>query len=433
MADVQYNGGNPLALPQGTLIYNRYRIGSVLGAGGFGITYLAEDVLNHIPCAVKEYVPLGICGREYGSLDVYVLSKEKQDDFSHGMKRFLEEAAVLIELQHIPNVVHITDYFDLNSTAYYVMEYLDGMTVKQLVKRMPDKRIDVKEAVEIIAKVGNSLDRIHKERHLLHRDISPDNIIYTKNNEIKLIDFGSAKHLSQGEKNVFSIVLKPGFAPPEQYSMEKPQGNYTDEYALASSFYYMVTGKMPTDAMERMTGQELEPAFKYNSQVTIQMWQVLSRAMSLDYRTRYPSVYLFVQELCQAYNESVYRTEMPEKDNSYRKGEGSVDTYQRPYVQVLNGANKGKQWYMVSNSEIKIGRGSQSGIILNECPNVSKVHCILMFDAESKAFYIQDLSTNGIRIGKNILQKDKVYQISKNTKIILAESIELLVGVEDVG
>ena len=428
-----YNGGNPLALLQGTILSKRYKVDKVLGAGGFGITYLAEDRFNHMVCAIKEYVPVGICARETGNKEVYPLSVAKKQDFQHGKVRFIEEAQVLSELQHIPNVVHITDYFSENNTAYYVMEFLDGMTVKQLMKCMPENRIPIEDAIEIVQKVGESLDRIHKERHLLHRDISPDNLFYTKSGEIKLIDFGSAKHLSQEEKNIFSIVLKPGFAPPEQYAMDKAQGNYTDEYALAGTFYYMVTGKMPVDAMERMTGIELIPADELCSDVSKQMWRVLMRAMSLDAKTRYSSVGLFIHELVHAFKER--NEETISKYVSTIKEQVTISTseiiYLRPVVQVVSGTETGKKWYLPEDTEIKIGRGTGSQIILKNCPNISKTHCILLYDSKTQFFYIQDISTNGTRVQKNQLNKSTPYRIPQGTVVVLAESVGLQVGVEN--
>lgn len=443
-----YNGGNPLALPEGTVLKGHLKVGKVLGAGGFGITYLAEDKNTHRRYALKEYVPLGLCYRKENSSFLAVTSSEKWEPFEHGKLRFREEAELLRELRGIPGVVQIFDDFEANGTAYYMMEYLAGYTVRQLQKMLPEKKIGLTDAVNIILEVGIGLEQVHRQRHLLHRDISPDNIMCTKNGEIRLIDFGNAKHLSQEHKNIFSVVLKPGYAPPEQYGQKKEQGVFTDEYSLAGTFYCMVTGKMPPDAMDRVGGGiRLVPMNEYEVSVPVAVWKVVEKAMNLNAEARYISVGSFLEALDQAYKGSLQngdrlkesdKTE-PNRDHARDKRSNSgfisvrtglQEELIKPFLElyVENGSNL--KWYLPADMDIRIGRASNNNIVLNR-QTVSKNHCTIRYDSATGNFLVKDHSSNGTKIGNQKLNRDVLYSVPPENILILADSEGMQIGVEN--
>ncbi|MDE7464353.1 MAG: protein kinase [Clostridiales bacterium] len=245
----------PHHLPQRTVIgtQNRYLIGKALGEGGFGITYLAWDLQQGIKVAVKEYFPSGYVTRVAGSNQVIINSKQNQAASNRGLKRFVEEARALAKIKNLSGVVNVRDFFSANGTAYIVMEFLDGMSLKKYLQRKGGK-LTVDEILTIMRPVMDSLTQVHKIG-LIHRDISPDNILITKYNEVKLIDFGAAKY-SNPDGRSLSVVLKQGFAPPEQYDSHGEQGPWTDVYALGVTIYYAITGSLPPESIRVMMGKE---------------------------------------------------------------------------------------------------------------------------------------------------------------------------------
>ena len=415
MENREINSGNILALPAGYELHKRYRVGEVLGAGGFGITYKAFDTLNKAYCAIKEYVPLGLCVRASDGIELRPASQEQSEVYFHGKDRFMEEAAVLLEVSGIPNIVRLTDYFDGNGTAYYVMEYLEGKTLKQLQKVLPEKRIPFSEAWQILNVIGKALDKVHNQRFLLHRDISPDNIFYTRSGKLKLIDFGSAKHVcKQGNQN-FSVVIKQSFAPPEQYKSTETQGPYTDVYALASTFYYMICGVRLPDALERVVGAEYTPAWQLVPEMTRQMSAVLDKALQTDYRRRYQTVEQFLWELAQAARDA--------------GEEAEKEIVHRPCVIWRDGNVVQKCWLLTADVTYLVGRSDQkSQLVIPGHLEISKRHCQIQYDSQSNKFLVMDVSTNGVQQKGRRLQKDAVYAVDVGTRLLLAGICELELG-----
>lgn len=236
-------------LPVRTVLADKYLICRALGEGGFGITYLAWDTERSIKVAIKEYFPSGYVNRMPRSNQVIINSKQNQAASNRGLKRFIDEAKTLAKIKNLPGIVSVRDFFSANGTAYIVMEYLDGISLKKYLQRKGG-RIPCDEILTILRPIMDSLVSVHK-LGMIHRDISPDNIIITKNNEVKLIDFGAAKQSNLDGKSL-SIVLKQGFAPEEQYRTHGEQGPWTDIYALGVTIYYAITGTLPPESIQRM-------------------------------------------------------------------------------------------------------------------------------------------------------------------------------------
>ena len=237
-----------LALPLGTIVNGRYLIGKVLGIGGFGITYLGFDLTLEIKVAIKEYMPSAMATRNTDRYTV-VLTSHQEKDYQSGMERFLEEARILAKLQNTPNIVSVQNYFRENNTAYFVMEYVDGTSLKAYLAAHGEK-ISCEEALKILLPVMNALVSVHSMQ-LLHRDISPDNIYLTADGDSRLLDFGAARFAAGDGKSV-SVILKHGYAPEEQYSSHGNQGPWTDVYAMGATLYRCITGVLPPDSIERI-------------------------------------------------------------------------------------------------------------------------------------------------------------------------------------
>jgi len=226
---------------------NQYKILRILGAGGFGITYLAEDMELDLKVVIKEYFPNEYAVRKS---DNTIISKtSSKDEYINGMKRFKEEAKTLAKFNH-PSIVKILGYFELNNTAYFVMEYEEGVDLSAYLKEK-GKGIGEEEILGIMMPVLEGLKEVHKYNYL-HRDIKPGNILLRKDKSPVLIDFGASKlALGEASKSITSMLTE-GYAPLEQYSTDvKKQGAFTDLYAIAAVIYKMITGEVPPSAQTR--------------------------------------------------------------------------------------------------------------------------------------------------------------------------------------
>ena len=235
-------------LPIGSIINGgsgqQYQIGAPLGQGGFGITYVGLDCTLGRRVAVKEYFPTRCAWR---TEDHRVSPKQGMEEmFRGGIKSFLEEARVLAALEDNPSVVKVRGFFEFGGTAYLIMEYLDGTPLSKIVAQSGPM-----SAAELMPKLNTFLSDLHRlhQAGIIHRDISPDNVMLMPDGTLKLLDFGCARSMEDGKS--MTVLLKEGFAPVEQY-MSRGQGAYTDVYALAATIYYTLTGIIPPSSVERL-------------------------------------------------------------------------------------------------------------------------------------------------------------------------------------
>ena len=293
-SDVNYPG-NPMHLPVGYTLLGQhtYILGACRGQGGFGVTYIALDAITGGRVAIKEYFPTYCSGRNgattiqsyYGQQDAYIKGKE----------HFLEEARTLQSLSDLRSVVNVVEFFEANNTAYLVMEFLDGCSLKDYVMRngkMPAQRL-----FQQMRPMMADLDVMHK-RGVIHRDIAPDNIILQPDGSLKLIDFGAARsYLS--EKSM-SVVVKKGFAPVEQY-MRSGMDAGTDVYSFAATLYYCITGTVPPDSADRQYGNaKLKSPIVLGVSITTEQEAALERALQIQPAVRTKSIAQLSAELLGA-------------------------------------------------------------------------------------------------------------------------------------
>ena len=279
---------NTRCLKPGVILKERYKIEEVIGAGGFGITYRAWDPLLQSYVAIKEYYPSGIATRSADSSKVCVPVGQEQREYHRGRIRFLKEAQDVARFQSEPNIVSIYDYLEENDTAYMVMEYLHGCTLKQYI-REHGGRLDTDHILHICLSVLDALAVVHKAGMIL-RDISPENIFICEDLTVKLIDFGAAKQVYLDGEQTMSVVLKPGYAPPEQYAKKDKQGPWTDIYALGATLYFAATGEKPEESFGRVLEDTIKPVCEVNPEIPRAMSQVIMRAMSVKIEDRYQTV-----------------------------------------------------------------------------------------------------------------------------------------------
>lgn len=276
-------------LREGEMLYGRYVIGDILGFGGFGITYSAWDTTLEKKVAVKEYYPSNLVNRVPGQKQVEIYSKKQQNEFAKGLSRFLGEARNMAKFSNEKNIVSISNYFEENGTAYLVMEYLDGVSLKEYTL-LHGEKLPYKQVIEFTKCIINALKVLHS-KNVLHRDISPDNIFICKNGSVKLIDFGAARFKSEtDEAKTMSIVLKPGFAPPEQYRSKGKQGPWTDIYALGATMYRTVTGVVPDESVNRDVKDELKEPKEYVPEIPDYFNKILMKCLALDINFRFQNV-----------------------------------------------------------------------------------------------------------------------------------------------
>ena len=277
----------PHHLPAGTIIGGRYEIRAVLGEGGFGITYLACDIKLDKKVALKEYFPHGFSYRNSTAQNSgEVIVSGDAAVFEHGMKRFLSEAKTLGKFSGQPGIVEVSDYLEENHTAYLVMEYLDGTTLRDYLEK--NGKMAAEDAFVRLKPVINTLELIHGSG-VIHRDISPDNIMILHNGGLKLMDFGSAKEYIDSERSM-SVLLKSGYAPEEQYRRGGDQGPWTDVYALCATVYRCITGKTPVDALNRLIEDTLKKPSQLGISILPALEDVLMYGLAVRKRDRCQSM-----------------------------------------------------------------------------------------------------------------------------------------------
>lgn len=291
-------------LPPGTILAGKYFLGKVIGEGGFGITYLAWEMNLEVPVAVKEYFPSGLATRDTQltggkSKTVSVMAGDQGHYYQSGLRSFEQEARNLAKFQNLPGVVSVKDLFFENQTAYLAMEYIPGITMKQYL-RSKGNRLDERTVLRLMRPVLESLDKVHRSG-IIHRDISPDNILITADQKVTLIDFGAARMASGNDGKSMTILLKHGYAPVEQYQSKGRQGPWTDVYAICATMYRMISGKVPEEAVDRIENDRVKPltmlAREENFQVSRRVSDVIQKGLSVSASHRYQNVRSLIQEL----------------------------------------------------------------------------------------------------------------------------------------
>jgi len=392
----------PYYLPPRTILQDKYIIGRVLGQGGFAITYLAWDINLGIRLAIKEYFPLDLVYRNPENNFVIAHSNSQETIFVQDMEKFLQEARILARFMEHPNIVSVTDFFQANRTAYLVMHYIEGVTLREHLRTVGEK-IPFGIAMEIFMPVMDALRAIH-EAGLLHRDISPENIIISQSGRVLLIDFGAARRSAGDRDDNISVVMKPGYTPQEQYKSKGKQGAWTDVYAAAATIYRAITGQMLTNSLDRLEKDTLVPPSKLGVDMKPEAEKAVLKALSVDPADRYQSMAEFQEELMQI----DLPPQKPPSETGLDTGKTSVEEEtskeeikqeppsERPEVK------KSERAYTVLG-DINIGRAADNDIVLNN-DTVSRYH-VRIYSRYQK-WYIADLdSTHGTYVNEHKIEK----------------------------
>jgi serine/threonine protein kinase len=406
-------------LPYGVVLSGRYILGRLLGVGGFGVTYLTLDIGDNGVRAIKEYFPTTMAVRDAEGRMKYNGKSDKRV-FDYGYHSFKKEAEYLKLFKGERLIVQVSDSFDANGTTYLVMEYLNGVNLKALLRGLGNK-MPVAYAIEILVSMTEALKKIHA-KGLIHRDISPENIFVTKDGEKKIIDFGATKEI-KGARDI-AILLKPGFAPPEQYTNNGEQGPWTDIYALASTFYFVASGVKIPDAKERAAGVPMASLESLVPEIGIDLSLVIDKALALDPHKRYRSADEFYRAL-------PIRGTGPA---AHASGAGMTGYVGRlsgvPYIMIERGRGEGEKWPIPQNIDIRIGRqpGVNNVVIFDH--SISREHGVIRYDSDSGNFVLRDVSTNGTFTDKGVRYKQNVaVPLSPGNRFFLAkDNIMMKVG-----
>ena len=308
---------SPRELPPFTILAGRYLLGTRIGAGGFGITYLGLDLAEEKPVAIKEFFPVSLAERREEK--VIALPGEDGRYFREALRSFRKEAELLSRFGGVEGIVRYLDYVQENETAYLVMEYVEGENLKQKMRRM-EAPFSQEEALTLLYPILLAVDAMHR-KNVLHRDISPENLILKPDGTLTLIDFGAAREYSLEEDENLTVILKRGYAPDEQYHSGSRQGPWTDLYACCAVLYQMVSGLLPQDASSRRQKDRLLPLDEIEGlEVTKGFARAIEKGMTIYATERYSSIGKLLSDLdpdgtfrAKLEKEKAERTEKTEK------------------------------------------------------------------------------------------------------------------------
>lgn len=368
-------------LPEGIILHKRYVVGNVLGIGGFGITYAAYDKKQKERLAIKEYFPAEWAMRTQSGVRIIPNSQAKDAVYKHGQEVFINEARILNRLQDVENVVNVKDFFAENGTAYMVMEYVEGYTLSGYMRRKNMKYMPYQMAGKIIKNAGTAAQKVH-EKMLLHRDIGPDNIMILKNGDIRLIDFGATRMYAMNSNKSMSVLIKPGFAPIEQYSRTGKQGPWTDVYALAATYYFLVTGIKPPEAPDRIAGTALIPIYKQthlDCRIPYSISKAVDHALEEDWKKRTKSMREFLMEM---------------------------ELLSKPYILMKTG-ERYIRYFFSQDHTFSVGRAPKINDVVLSDRQVSGKHCKVSYDAGNNRFVVKNYSSNCTYTSRGILRKEQ--------------------------
>lgn len=340
----------------GSVLHEQYIVGKILGQGGFGITYLGFDKILEMKVAIKEYYPSGLAGRsrtqsQLGAVSVF--QGEKSKTYREGLTRFLDEAKKLAKFSKLEGIVHVLNFFEENNTAYLVMDYIEGISLRNYTNQNGGK-ISVDKMLVLMRPIIQSLEEVHTAG-VIHRDISPDNIMIDAQGRAKLIDFGVARKYIENENRSMSVLIKHGYAPEEQYRTKGEQGPWTDVYALCATFYRTVTGETPPEAVERIVDDTIRPIIDYGIECTIPVNDAVMKGLAVLKRNRTSSM----KELfCGLYGQTLTDSAISAEFQEVRTNTDILEEKERTVCLTSNQTHQAQEITRQTEQKKKKNRGS---------------------------------------------------------------------------
>ncbi len=308
---VNIDPANQQYLEAGVILHGKYRINGVIGQGGFGITYDGTDLNLDMHIAIKEYFPKPIASRYNRHSNDVSCSADTVSLYERGMEYFLKEARNMAKFAGQENFVYVSDYFSENGTAYIIMEFVPGQNLSHYLEE--HGRLSITEVITLSIPIMNALEKIH-EKQLIHRDISPSNIMILPDGKVKLLDFGAVREISIETQSLstMSSVYKYGYSPIEQQTRDMKQGPYSDVYALCATIYKMLTGIIPPSPIARLSGDEiLLPPSQLGVHISPSQEESLMEGLAIYGADRIQTIGELRSGLCGTYSTSDFKQESP--------------------------------------------------------------------------------------------------------------------------
>lgn len=385
------------ALPEGYVLAQHYSVGKVLRHDEVMITYLVQDLRTEKILALREYFPVKWVKRSGDGIRVKVAVPEKETAFRYGMEVLENEGKILSSLGEDTIIIKTSEVLQKNNTAYLLCEHVDGENIAEYIKRTRQP-FSPERAGEIIRKVAVTVEDLHKIG-LIHRGIGPDSVLILPDGSAAMIDFEATRQYVRSEMYGLLDSMKEGFAPSEQYAGLDGQGTWTDVYALAATYYYMVSGVIPLSAAKRSQGENLQALHYFVSGVSEQVGQMISRAMTVMYWERIQTIAGFIEEL--------------------NKAEGVTEP--EPYLRLKMG-DELHQWKVEENRDIRIGRSEEECEICVDGEDISRLHCMVHYDSRKKMFLVKDQSANGTFTARGLIGRGRVAEVTPGERIYLVSN-----------
>ncbi len=413
-----YVEGTPSEQPHyllpGVILKGRFIVGTVIGVGGFGITYKAFDSILGMVVAAKEFYPTGLVNRAPGECQVGLLSGEKEGQYADRLKRFLMEAQSVARFGKANDIVNVFDYFEENGTAYMIMENIEGVLLKDYLDRQG--AVDPEAAMGIIMPIIEAVKKIHSQG-IIHRDISPDNIFITNEKEIKVFDFGAAQLNDSKKGMTVEPVIKVGYSPLEQYRDNSRQGFYTDVYAVGAILYQLLTGEKPIESTEREFKDELKSPKELGVQISPNMDRAVMEALSVRQELRFQGMQQFQDALL---NKRI--AEYPKEKLRKRR--------------------RTRNWtislFLVAALAVAVGIGLSSTVLkpqdlIFDVPVKEGTEITVWVENEDQKAQIEELAKNGFKKGESSNTADeRVMKMQEENEdvTVKVECIEDMKGIE---
>lgn len=284
----------PHYLTPGTILGNHFIVGTVIGFGGFGITYKCFDTTLGVIVAVKEFYPVGLVNRAPGERKVGLLSGDKKEQYRERLQRFLMEAQSVAQFGKAKDIVNVYDFFEENGTAYIIMEYIDGVLLKDYMDKQGP--MEPEAANSVIMPIIEAVRKIHS-KGIIHRDVSPDNIFIADEDTIKIFDFGAAQLNDSKEGMAAETIIKVGYSPIEQYRDKSKQGYFTDVYSVGAIYYQMLTGVKPIESTEREFKDRLKSPRELGVKISANTDRAVMEALAVRPELRFQGIQQFKEAL----------------------------------------------------------------------------------------------------------------------------------------
>ena len=405
----------PHQLKCGTVLQGKYLVGKVLGEGGFGITYLGWDLFQQKKVAIKEFYLHGFVGRDT-TVNSTVMPYVGHESFAEKSKDgFIKEAKTLSSLSKIGGIVEMRDVFAENQTVYIVMEYVEGITLKEYVKQNGNK-LPMSTVLELLSPVMDALEQVHAHG-LIHRDISPDNIMVGPDGKVTLLDLGAARQISADGGHSLTVNVKHGYAPMEQYQTHGEQGPWTDIYALCATIYRLITGSVPPSSADRIVEDTMSRPSDLGADITEKQERVLLKGLAPKSQYRYLNIFELRNAFELAENDDVEEEMTVPLESDSEEVTVPVSEEERPETVVKNTEKKNKKAPLIAIAIVVVIAVIAAAVMFIKSSNQSKSYDAAIELMEARQYTeailafeeLGDYKDSSAKLAEVITEAEKVY------------------------